>query len=118
MLKRFHALEIDVYVPGRWYLSEPTSFGGQEIDDIWQFIDGKPLQLSERFRTKHYTAHRRLGRVLVTAVMVSVLLALIFGARDRRAAASFLRVWPKRFGPPSSGASRRCCFSIAAAMRH
>lgn len=41
---------IDVYVPGRWYLSEPASFDGQEIDDIWQFIDGKPLRVSERLR--------------------------------------------------------------------
>lgn len=50
MSRRFFALEIDVYVPGRWYLSEPTNLDGQEIDNIWQFIDGKPLQLSERLR--------------------------------------------------------------------
>ena len=43
------------------------------------YLLGAPLQLSERFRTKHYTAHRRLGRVLVTAALVSVSLALIFG---------------------------------------
>jgi uncharacterized membrane protein len=35
----------------------------------------------ERFRTKHYTAHRRLGRVLVTAALISGSLALIFGVR-------------------------------------
>ncbi|MDC0711675.1 hypothetical protein POL68_24620 [Stigmatella sp. ncwal1] len=50
MSRRFFAAEIDVYVPGRWYLSEPTASDGQALDDIWQFIDGKPLRLSGRLR--------------------------------------------------------------------
>ncbi|WNG42861.1 hypothetical protein F0U60_01190 [Archangium minus] len=50
MSKRFYALEIDVYVPGRWYLSAPAKIDGQEVDDIWQFVEGKPLQLSERLQ--------------------------------------------------------------------
>ena len=45
------------------------------------YLLGAPLQLSERFRTKHYTLHRRLGRVLVTAAMISVILAIVFGIR-------------------------------------
>ena len=45
------------------------------------YLLGAPLQLSERFRTKHYTLHRRLGRVLVTAAMISVILAIVFGLR-------------------------------------
>lgn len=54
MSRRFFALEIDVYVPGRWYLSEPTHLSGEEVDDIWQFIDGKPLDISERLRIPLY----------------------------------------------------------------
>ena len=45
------------------------------------YLLGAPLQLSEHFRTKHYTLHRRMGRVLVTAAMISVILAIVFGLR-------------------------------------
>ena len=38
-----------------------------------------PLQLAHRFRSRHYTAHRRLGRVLAGAGMLSGIFALIFG---------------------------------------
>jgi hypothetical protein len=38
-----------------------------------------PLQLAYRIRSRHYTFHRRLGRVLATAGMISGVLALIFG---------------------------------------
>ncbi len=50
MANRFYALEFDVYVPGRWYLSEPTDLAGQEVEDIWQFIEGKPLSLPGHLR--------------------------------------------------------------------
>ena len=68
---------------------EPEDFEARYVAHPWLaylhmtpgvlYLLGAPLQLSERFRTKHYTAHRRLGRVLVTAALVSVSLALIFG---------------------------------------
>lgn len=38
-----------------------------------------PLQLAHRFRSRHYTVHRRLGRVLAGAGMLSGIFALIFG---------------------------------------
>ncbi len=38
-----------------------------------------PLQLAYRIRSRHYTFHRRLGRVLATAAMISGVFALIFG---------------------------------------
>ncbi len=38
-----------------------------------------PLQLAYRFRRHHYTFHRRLGRVLVAAAMITGIFALIFG---------------------------------------
>ena len=39
-----------------------------------------PLQLSYRFRSRHYTFHRRLGRVLATAALISGVFAMIFGS--------------------------------------
>lgn len=45
------------------------------------YLLGAALQLSRRIRTKHYTLHRRLGRVLVAAALLSVVFALIFGLR-------------------------------------
>ncbi len=43
------------------------------------YLLGAPLQLSRRFRTKHYTVHRRLGRVLLSCALLSGVLALLFG---------------------------------------
>ena len=43
------------------------------------YLLGAPLQLSRRFRTKHYTVHRRLGRVLLSGALLSGVLALVFG---------------------------------------
>ena len=45
------------------------------------YLLGAPLQLAYRFRSRHYTFHRRLGRVLVGAAMISGVFALIFGGR-------------------------------------
>jgi uncharacterized membrane protein len=39
-----------------------------------------PLQLAYRIRSRHYTFHRRLGRVLAGAAMISGVFALIFGS--------------------------------------
>ena len=43
------------------------------------YLLGAPLQLSRRFRTRHYTVHRRLGRVLLSCALLSGSLALVFG---------------------------------------
>jgi len=43
------------------------------------YLLGAPLQLSRRFRTRHYTVHRRMGRVLLTCGLVSAVFALLFG---------------------------------------
>jgi uncharacterized membrane protein len=43
------------------------------------YLLGAPLQLSRRFRTRHYTVHRRLGRALLTCALLSGVLALVFG---------------------------------------
>jgi uncharacterized membrane protein len=70
---------------------EPEDFEARYVAHPWLaylhmtpgvlYLLGAPLQLSERFRTKHYTLHRRLGRVLVTAALFSGILALVFGLR-------------------------------------
>lgn len=39
------------------------------------------LQLTFRFRRRHYLAHRRLGRVAAAAALLSGIFALIFGGR-------------------------------------
>lgn len=38
-----------------------------------------PLQLSRRFRTRHYAVHRRLGRVLLSCALLSGVLAMLLG---------------------------------------
>jgi uncharacterized membrane protein len=43
------------------------------------YLLGAPLQLSRRFRTRHYDVHRRLGRVLLSCALVAGLFALLFG---------------------------------------
>ncbi|NOK05991.1 MULTISPECIES: DUF1629 domain-containing protein [Myxococcus] len=48
--RRFYDLGIDVYVPERWYFSDPRSPAGEEIGDIWQFTEGRPVELNERLR--------------------------------------------------------------------
>lgn len=50
MERRFFDLNIDVYVPGRWYLTEPRTLVGEEIDDSWQFMQGKTVELHEKLR--------------------------------------------------------------------
>jgi uncharacterized membrane protein len=45
------------------------------------YLLGACLQLSERFRTRHYALHRRLGRILVLAALTSVALAIVIGVR-------------------------------------
>ena len=70
---------------------EPEDFEARYVAHPWLaylhmssgvlYLLGAPLQLTERFRTRHYAVHRRLGRLLVGASLFSVLFALIFGLR-------------------------------------
>jgi uncharacterized membrane protein YozB (DUF420 family) len=43
------------------------------------YLLGAPLQLAHRFRSRHYAVHRRLGRVLLGAGVLSGIFALAFG---------------------------------------
>ena len=70
---------------------EPEDFESRYVAHPWLaylhmtpgvlYLLGAPLQLSQRIRTQHYTLHRLLGRVLVTAALLSVVFALLFGLR-------------------------------------
>lgn len=50
MERRFFRLAIDVYVAGRWYLGEPLTLAEQELEDVWMFGYGHPVQLTEPLR--------------------------------------------------------------------
>jgi len=64
-------------------------FGERYVDHPWRgylhiapgvvYLLGAPLQLSRRFRTRHYDVHRRVGRVLLTCALLSGVFALLFG---------------------------------------
>jgi cell shape-determining protein MreD len=43
------------------------------------YLLGAPLQLTYRFRSRHYTFHRRLGRVLAGSALMSGVFAIVFG---------------------------------------
>jgi len=44
------------------------------------YLIGAPFQLAYRIRSRHYTFHRRLGRVLLVSGLVCGVFAVIFGA--------------------------------------
>ncbi|MEH1124875.1 DUF2306 domain-containing protein [Micromonospora sp. CPCC 206061] len=43
------------------------------------YLLGAPLQLAYGIRCRHYTLHRRLGRILLTAGLLSGVFAIVFG---------------------------------------
>jgi hypothetical protein len=43
------------------------------------YLLGAPLQLAYRVRSRHYALHRRLGRVLLAAALLSGVFAVVFG---------------------------------------
>lgn len=60
MTKRYFDLRVDAYVRERWYLSEPTNLAGEEVDDIWAFIQGRPVEIAERLRIPIFRPGRPL----------------------------------------------------------
>ncbi|NOK23875.1 imm11 family protein, partial [Corallococcus carmarthensis] len=47
---RYFELFDDMELKDRWLPGEASNAQGQEIDDIWQFKDGCPVQINERLR--------------------------------------------------------------------
>jgi hypothetical protein len=60
MSKRFFELYDDVYVPGRWHLTNPTDSQGREVDDPWQFRRGTPVHVEGRLKVPVKHAGRPL----------------------------------------------------------
>jgi uncharacterized membrane protein len=70
---------------------EPEDFEARYVEHPWVtyghlipglvYLLGGLLQASARFRRRHYTFHRRLGRLLVASASVSVVLALVIAWR-------------------------------------
>jgi hypothetical protein len=50
MERRYFDLHDDVYIQGRWELGDPTDSQGREVDDPWQFADGRPVRIEEPLR--------------------------------------------------------------------
>lgn len=50
MSKRYFKLSDDLSLPKRWDLGHPVDSRGQELEDPWQFTDGRPLRIEERVR--------------------------------------------------------------------
>ena len=86
----FFALRLSSDVPSLLAGSEPDdAFDRRYVQHPWLaylhivpgvvFVLGAPLQLALRIRSRHYRLHRRLGRFLVTAGLLSGVFALVFG---------------------------------------
>ena len=60
------------------YVAHPWLAYGHIVPGM-VYLLGAPFQLSRRFRTRHYTLHRRLGRVLLACALVSGALAVVLG---------------------------------------
>lgn len=48
--RRFFELQIDAEVPGRWYMSEPTTMDGEEVGDVWAFTRGERISSPGQLR--------------------------------------------------------------------
>lgn len=83
MSHRFYKLTSNVSVPGRWYLDEPTDSHGQEVEDIWQFTEGRPLRVEESLRIPVHRPGRPLDFTTTsagTSPIVHPKVAAVFGA--------------------------------------
>ena len=60
------------------YVAHPLIGYGHMVPGMLYLL-GAPLQLSRRFRARHYTLHRRFGRFLLGCALLSGVLAFILG---------------------------------------
>ncbi|MGG5258482.1 DUF2306 domain-containing protein [Phycicoccus avicenniae] len=60
------------------YVAHPWLAYGHMVPGV-VYLLGAPLQLSHRFRSRHYELHRRLGRVLLGCALLSGALAVVLG---------------------------------------
>ncbi|MFY2560480.1 imm11 family protein [Corallococcus terminator] len=77
---RYFKLREDVQA-GNWFLGDPLDETGTEVEDVWQFVEGRPLQLASRLKFPIDEPGRWLdyctagGRVPVVHVRVANLFA-------------------------------------------
>jgi hypothetical protein len=64
MAPRFFELSDDVHVPHRWHLKNPADRQGCELDNPWQFTDGRALHFEERLKVPIEHAGRPLDFTL------------------------------------------------------
>ncbi|HEX8438777.1 imm11 family protein [Archangium sp.] len=50
MPQHFFRLFDDVSAPGRWHLDNPTDSQGREVEDCWQFTDGRSVRIEGRLK--------------------------------------------------------------------
>ncbi|GAA2733016.1 DUF2306 domain-containing protein [Pedococcus aerophilus] len=60
------------------YVAHPWLAYGHIVPGV-VYLLGAPFQLSQRFRSRHYTLHRRLGRALLVCALVSGALSVVLG---------------------------------------
>ena len=60
------------------YVAHPWLAYGHIVPGV-VYLLGAPFQLSQRFRSRHYTLHRRLGRALLVCALVSGVLSVVLG---------------------------------------
>jgi len=60
------------------YVAHPWLAYGHIVPGM-VYLLGAPLQLSRRFRSRHYALHRRLGRVLLGSALISGVLSVVLG---------------------------------------
>ena len=60
------------------YVAHPWLAYGHMVPGV-VYLLGAPLQLSHRFRSRHYPLHRRLGRLLLACALVSGALSVVLG---------------------------------------
>ncbi|MCP3136881.1 imm11 family protein [Pyxidicoccus xibeiensis] len=80
MARRFYQLDDDVSAPGRWTLDNPTDARGEELENPWQFTDGRALNLTGRLNVPVESAGRPLDFTLAgfSVPVIHVLLAELF----------------------------------------
>jgi hypothetical protein len=80
MPQSFFELYDDVHVPHRWHLKNPADSQGHELDNPWQFTDGRALRIEGRLKIPIEHAGRPLHFTLagLSIPVVHVKVASVF----------------------------------------
>jgi hypothetical protein len=86
MAQRFFELYDDVYGPRRWHLTNPTDSSGREVEDPWQFTDGRPVQVGERLKVPIEHSGKALDFTMagLSIPVVHVKVAMVFAERANK----------------------------------